>query len=113
MFDGNDDTCWSSDQGSSQFVLINFRRNVNVSELRLMFQGGFVGQDAVIEIGSSPNELNRLMKLELINDSNDMQVFPLITDEICSIMKITFESSTDFYGRITLYCLLVYGEEVS
>ncbi len=45
MFDGTDDTCYSSDQGSPQYVTINFKRDVIVSSVQFMFQGGFVGQD--------------------------------------------------------------------
>lgn len=64
MFDGKEDTCWNSDQvvlrcgealvgsradgclaqGSEQVVTINFKRLVSAKELRIMFQGGFVGK---------------------------------------------------------------------
>jgi len=51
MFDGRDDTCWNSDQGSPQYILFEFASRVVVSRVRVMFQGGFVGQDAVVEVG--------------------------------------------------------------
>jgi hypothetical protein len=45
MFDGNKNTCWNSDQGSPQFILIDFGRSVVTKKLKIMFQGGFVGQE--------------------------------------------------------------------
>jgi hypothetical protein len=44
MFDSDVNTCWNSDQGSSQSILIDFQRGVTVKRLTLTFQGGFVGQ---------------------------------------------------------------------
>jgi hypothetical protein len=45
MFDSSHDTCWNSDQGSPQFILIDFLKAVNIQALTFIFQGGFVGQD--------------------------------------------------------------------
>eukprot|EP00981_Chlorochromonas_danica_P001819 scaffold385_cov182-Ochromonas_danica.AAC.18 len=45
MFDGNADTCWNSDQGSPQYILIDFGREVVATRIVFAFQGGFVGQD--------------------------------------------------------------------
>lgn len=44
MFDGDPNTCWNSDQGDSQSLLIDFQRGVRVRRLVITFQGGFVGQ---------------------------------------------------------------------
>jgi hypothetical protein len=45
MFDVDSDTCWNSGQGSPQFILIDFTRDVQIHSVQIMFQGGFVGQD--------------------------------------------------------------------
>jgi hypothetical protein len=50
MFDGNEDTCWNSHQGSPQFILLEFKDPVVPVEITAVFQGGFVGQDAVIDL---------------------------------------------------------------
>lgn len=66
--DGKEDTCWNSDQvstlcciprciaavciflccnplqGSSQWLLLHFKRRVTVQSVSIVFQGGFVGQ---------------------------------------------------------------------
>uniref|UniRef100_A0A8C6PK96 Nuclear receptor 2C2-associated protein n=1 Tax=Nothobranchius furzeri TaxID=105023 RepID=A0A8C6PK96_NOTFU len=41
MFDNNEETCWNSDQGACQWVLLDFPGSVQVSEVKLQFQGGF------------------------------------------------------------------------
>lgn len=122
MFDGTDDTCWNSDQGTPQYVLIEFPTRVQVSRVGLMFQGGFVGQDATIQVGDALTEgaMVTIATLETIEDSNRMQFFDLIkfpcADSAASpvktagcYVKITFPTSTDFYGRVTLYMLEVWG----
>ena len=43
MLDGKLDTCWNSDQGSPQYILMDFGRDVAVIKLNVMFQGGFAG----------------------------------------------------------------------
>jgi hypothetical protein len=71
MFDGKNDTCWNSDQGSPQFVLVEFPKAVKVEEIRLRFQGGFVGKDCSLYAGSNPQELIHQFYPE---DSNSLQV---------------------------------------
>lgn len=114
MFNEDSDSCWTSGQNSPQSVSVTFKKNVVVSSIEFMFQGGFVGQDANIEIGSSMKEpLALIDKLELIQDNNSVQAFDVNDEKIeCKCIKITFESSTDFYGRITLYSLRILGVEV-
>ena len=36
-------TCWSSDAGSPQHLLMDFTQPVKVTAIRIMFQGGFAG----------------------------------------------------------------------
>ncbi|XP_043909853.1 BLOC-1-related complex subunit 8 isoform X2 [Protopterus annectens] len=50
LFDNNEETCWSSDQGSTQWVLLEFPQTVNVSELLIQFQGGFAGRLCRLEV---------------------------------------------------------------
>ncbi|NWW83561.1 NR2CA protein, partial [Climacteris rufus] len=49
LFDGNEDTCWNSDQGTSQWVSLEFPRPVRVSQLHLQFQGGFSSRLCTLE----------------------------------------------------------------
>ena len=41
MFDGNEDTCWNSAEGSLQYVFIVFGNSVKISKIEIIFQGGF------------------------------------------------------------------------
>ncbi len=117
MFDGLLDTCWNSDQGSPQFVLMDFGKEVVVTDLHIMFQGGFSGVDAIVQVGSSLNALETLTSGLEIADCNELQTFPLQVagDSNGSAprqgryVQVTFPSSTDFYGRVTIYQLELDG----
>ena len=41
MFDNEEDTCWSSNQGKLQFVLIAYEVLKDIKEISLRSQGGF------------------------------------------------------------------------
>lgn len=45
MFDESTDTCWNSDQGSPQFIFMDFLESTKFHSVEFIFQGGFVGQD--------------------------------------------------------------------
>ncbi|KAL1023055.1 hypothetical protein UPYG_G00035900 [Umbra pygmaea] len=49
MFDSNEETCWNSDQGDTQWVSLEFPQPVRVSELNVQFQGGFSGKTCRLE----------------------------------------------------------------
>ncbi|KAJ7428574.1 Nuclear receptor 2C2-associated protein [Pitangus sulphuratus] len=89
MFDASEETCWNSDQGTCQWVTLDFPRPVKVSQLHVQFQGGFS---------------SRLCTLE----GERFQVEETVLDKL----KITFENSTDFFGRIVVYHLGVLGERL-
>ena len=44
LLDGSSDTCWNSEQGTPQFVVVAFSCPVNLRSVSITFQGGFVGQ---------------------------------------------------------------------
>ena len=115
MFDGRLDTCWNSDQGSPQFILFDFGKNVITTDLKIMFQGGFAGVDGTVEVGSALESLVTVANLD-ITDTNDMQSYSLqLKNENQDMMqngrylRIAFPTSTDFYGRVTIYQLEVWG----
>ena len=124
MFDGRDDTCWSSDHGEGgQYIQLVFKERVVLREMAFMFQGGFVGQDATIYIGDTTvlSAMTALSRLELIRDSNDLQTFSVpapesaissggaVQPEGFKVVRIAFDCSTDLYGRVTLYHLRLIG----
>ena len=105
-------SCWNSDQGSSQFIILDFQRQVHTEQIHLLFQGGFVGQDAVLLVRTKeePIQWKELQPFEPVND-NSMQIFPCDAKYVTAL-KIVFRNSSDFYGRVIVYQLDVRGREV-
>lgn len=106
-------TCWNSAQGSPQQLLLQFQRRVDISTVAIMFQGGFVGQDVVVHAKSSMTDrweqIGRDGDIEP-EDANDLQVFPCQASAV-NALRISFNRSTDFYGRVIIYRLDVIGVE--
>jgi len=102
LFDGREDTCWNSDQGSPQTILISFQKpHAKISQLQIQFQGGFVGTQCHVIV-------NNDKKVDFFpEDTNKLQTFPIELTDI-NQLKITFGGSTDFFGRITVYQLNLF-----
>lgn len=107
LIDGSDETCWNSEQGLPQHILLDFAQEVEVSKISLTFQGGFVGKKCVVlgSVKESANDYNIQLGTFYPDDVNSTQVFPVPSTQPLKRMKIIFEESTDFYGRITIYKL--------
>lgn len=67
---------------------------------------------SAIEIGDDLDTMALAEKWETIRDTNDLQARTLPTPTTGRFLKLTFEASTDFYGRITIYSLEVFGAQV-
>ncbi|NXD84659.1 NR2CA protein, partial [Halcyon senegalensis] len=123
MFDGSEETCWNSDQGTCQWVTLDFPRTVKVSQLHIQFQGGFSSRLCTLEGCRAGEELVKISDL-YPEDINAMQIsfdIPLcglaphrfqVEETVLDKLKITFENSTDFFGRIVVYHLGVLGERL-
>ena len=103
LFDDREDKCWNSDQGTPQFIYLTFDPTMkNVRELQIQFQGGFVGKDCHVIVN------DKEPVLFFPEDSNKLQTFQFDFEEV-QTMKIVFNSSTDFFGRITIYQLKLFA----
>ncbi|KAB0395209.1 hypothetical protein E2I00_019614, partial [Balaenoptera physalus] len=89
LFDQDEETCWNSDQGPSQWVILEFPQRICVSQLQIQFQGGFSSRQGRLE-GSQGSEA---------------------LSKIVDRLKVTFEDATDFFGRVVIYHLRVLGEK--
>ncbi|KAH0952471.1 hypothetical protein HN011_000111 [Eciton burchellii] len=107
MFDDSTETCWNSDAGSPQWIIINFEEECNISCFEIEFQGGFVGKDCYIEI-SNNNEKNAIIEAFYPEDRNNLQKFKLEKQIKAKNLKFLFNQSTDFFGRIIIYNLSLY-----
>ncbi|NWH43819.1 NR2CA protein, partial [Fregata magnificens] len=114
MFDASEETCWNSDQGTCQWVTLDFPRTVKVSQLHIQFQGGFSSRLCTLEGCRAGEELVKISNLYPA-DINAMQIsFAAfqVEETVLDKLKITFENSTDFFGRIVVYHLRVLGERL-
>ncbi|KAF1565626.1 UNVERIFIED_CONTAM: Nuclear receptor 2C2-associated protein, partial [Eudyptes pachyrhynchus] len=114
MFDRSEETCWNSDQGTCQWVTLDFPRTVKVSQLHIQFQGGFSSRLCTLEGCRAGEGLVKISDL-YPEDINAMQIsFAAfqVEETVLDKLKITFENSTDFFGRIVVYHLGVLGERL-
>ncbi|KAL1737690.1 galactose-binding domain-like protein, partial [Schizophyllum fasciatum] len=117
LIDGSPETCWTSQQGLPQYVQVLFERPARPETISFTFQGGFVGKTCVVAVtepGSSEwQELTRIYP----DDVNRQQTFPISAkldlSQGADRLRLTFEESTDFFGRITIYDLKILGSFVS
>ncbi|XP_061171989.1 nuclear receptor 2C2-associated protein-like [Saccostrea echinata] len=108
MVDGEEDTCWNSDQGSPQWIELTLNSLSNVEEIQIQFQGGFAGKDCCIQMTDENNDKHTVMKF-FPEDVNSIQSFKLPRVTSLKKFRIIFNNSTDFFGRITIYQLKVLG----
>ena len=127
MFDGTCNTCWNSDQGSPQYIFLDFLKPVILTNINIQFQGGFSCEDGVISVGNEIKALNEEIyeHIHPIN-VNEVQKFDVVRVDSSIIneenvnnvnngyryFKLIFPNSFDFYGRITVYQFEVYGDYV-
>jgi hypothetical protein len=91
--------------------LVDFGTPAILQTINLTFQGGFVGKTCVA-LGSTPdqpNDYNVTLAKFYPQDINPMQSFAVVCDQPIQRLKLVFEESTDFYGRITIYKFDVLG----
>eukprot|EP01100_Stratorugosa_tubuloviscum_P001611 TRINITY_DN1365_c2_g1_i2.p1 TRINITY_DN1365_c2_g1~~TRINITY_DN1365_c2_g1_i2.p1 ORF type:complete len:163 (+),score=55.36 TRINITY_DN1365_c2_g1_i2:45-491(+) len=113
LIDDSDQTCWNSDQGKSQFIIINFENLILLSSFSLLFQGGFTSKIIQLEIKVDEEQNWKLFQNEFYpEDSNLLQQFNVNMTESIVQLKINFIDSNDFFGRITIYKLILFGIEI-
>lgn len=120
LLDMSEETCWSSDQGAPQqctFDLVCVDEahkddQLSIGKVKVMFQGGFAGKECSLLIQKSKDdggwkEISKFYPM----DVNDVQEFTIPEDQDSAItanggrLRIVFHSSSDFYGRVTVYTL--------
>ncbi|RDB19327.1 Nuclear receptor 2C2-associated protein [Hypsizygus marmoreus] len=117
LTDGSPETCWTSQQGLPQHIQLVFAERVIPKRIALTFQGGFVGTQCSIFYESDTTGRKEWQPLTTLypEDVNRRQVFDIPPPNLDSIgdgvrsLKLVFEQSSDFFGRITVYDLQIEG----
>jgi hypothetical protein len=138
LIDNNPETCWTSQQvnhhkftmssclimprwlyckGLPQYIQLGFSTPVIPKRLSLTFQGGFVGTRCLVNVlACSQDTCVDMVKPEwqaltriYPEDVNRRQIFDLDAHERVQCLKLVFEESSDFFGRITVYDLTLEG----
>ncbi|XP_052100446.1 nuclear receptor 2C2-associated protein-like [Mytilus californianus] len=106
LVDEEDDTCWNSDQGSPQWIAVEFDQEEHIAEIRIKFQGGFAGRECWAESLDTSEKIIEFYP----DDINSLQSFKLDKPQPVKKIKVIFNNSTDFFGRITIYQFDILGE---
>ncbi|XP_014280171.1 nuclear receptor 2C2-associated protein [Halyomorpha halys] len=102
MFDGQDETCWNSDQGSPQWVKVKLKEEMEITFFTIQFQGGFTAKELVFK-GESNGYSEEVCFFP--EDNNSVQQFALKHPTKLKSLFFKFNSSTDFFGRVIIYKL--------
>ncbi|KAJ1549613.1 Nuclear receptor 2C2-associated protein [Cladochytrium tenue] len=89
LIDGDPETCWNSEQvgavvsGSPQWISVDFGRPAVLKELRLTFQGGFVGCDCELQTPAADGSQWDVLERFYPEDSNSTQIRTVIFTDPC------------------------------
>lgn len=107
LMNDDDETCWNSDQGLPQWIAVEFEspQKGKTLDISLQFQGGFCGKDCSVEffMDGKRHQTSPFYP----DDINSIQYFSIDISDFESFdkLKILFQKSTDFFGRIIVYNL--------
>jgi len=104
-----DANCWNSDQGEKQFFIIKFGRSVLAQKLCMEFQAGFASE--FIRVFFKKKNASQWEELDEYEpeDSLQLQSFQFKATVECTELRVDFEDCRDFYGRITVYRIQIWG----
>lgn len=98
-------------QGSPQWIEILFNSLYEVKGFEFQFQGGFVGQACVFQFYEEQPKNKEPPRIELNDfypeDVNSVQIYSMASPVKTKFIRILFNKSTDFFGRVIVYKLKV------
>ncbi|VDN16856.1 unnamed protein product [Dibothriocephalus latus] len=104
LFDGNSETCWNSDSGSTQWISVKFREPLKLEAVFIQFQGGFAAEEVVLQLWNEDKSSKTSTTFYPVN-TNSLQSFIFSSDKAFSNCSLLFSKPLDFFGRITVYKL--------
>ncbi|XP_055337388.1 nuclear receptor 2C2-associated protein-like [Paramacrobiotus metropolitanus] len=108
IVDGNSATYWLSEkmQGAAQWIIVKFHDKVKLDEVRIQFEPGLSAKSMSVR-NMDPYE--KELEMFFPDDTNSLQVIPIPHSPSVHNIKIAFDCSTDFFGRIAVKSLEFYG----
>eukprot|EP00817_Percolomonadidae_sp_ATCC50343_P001233 CAMPEP_0117420712 /NCGR_PEP_ID=MMETSP0758-20121206/1986_1 /TAXON_ID=63605 /ORGANISM="Percolomonas cosmopolitus, Strain AE-1 (ATCC 50343)" /LENGTH=108 /DNA_ID=CAMNT_0005202475 /DNA_START=21 /DNA_END=347 /DNA_ORIENTATION=+ len=100
------ESCWSSDDKETQWILIKLEKKTKVESIEMTFQGGFSPKLMEVWVGDKPKTLEK-HKTCYPKDTTAKQTFDITTNEPVRVIKLISTKSYDFYGRIMIYKIAV------
>jgi hypothetical protein len=112
-------SCWYSDgqtttvdnNNSQQSFVLHFKRIVRPHTVKIQFQAGFSASTCQLQLRNQAGVWEILDDIEL-EDTHHLQSFPLpTTDKEGDAIQLLLDDYADFYGRIMIYRLEIWGTE--
>jgi hypothetical protein len=105
----NDTNSWNSEGNHPQdlHLSIDFKRAVAPQRIAIQFQAGFAAETCIVE----DDQGQKIVELEP-EDIHEVQSFALETSNPVHSLKLVFADGTDFYDRLIVYRIEVWGQEV-
>lgn len=112
LTDGDEETCWNSDEGNFQWIFCSFHHSFILNELNIQFQGGFSCKKLLIKhLDNNQRELGEFTIY--CEDNNLLQKFKEINPHrfLSQFIRIIFLDCTDTFGRVIVYKFELYGQQ--
>lgn len=108
LTDDNEETCWNSAEGSSQWIYCLFKDNFILKQFNIQFQGGFSSKKIVIVF---MNDEKTVFDEVFVypEDNNLLQTFTINNDNRAKVIKFLLCDCTDIFGRIIAYKFEMFG----
>ena len=109
----NGSSSWNSEGNSKNetALTLNFGRRVIAVTLKLQFQAGFSAESCKVYAADGDNGTTFVEVLEF-DDVHEVQSCELAQSDLSvSSLKLVLDDFCDFYGRVILYRLEVWGHE--
>jgi hypothetical protein len=114
----NSSNCWNSEGstadevGNAAWFVIDFKRNVYPTRIKIQFQAGFCAESTAVYAKTAESDwvVTGDNPLEW-DDVHEVQTRELGLATTATAVKLVLNECTDFYDRVTIYRLEIWGRE--
>ena len=113
----DDSSCWNSegdnDSEATHWFRLDFGRVVQPTAVAVQFQAGFCATQGRVECQTTADAWQVVDDSVEWEDDHALQRLALAAVPPCTALRLVLEDCTDFYGRVILYQVQVWGTESS